>query len=288
VYLVLLGVPAASAVIAKGVTSYKVQNGIVQKTDASPTTTSVANAATNDDGSASLVDSQYLIFNAVAFVYVAVGFVQTGTFVKVPAMILGLTSAAAGTYVLNKSLQTNKPSITSIVPSTVTTGGTITIKGVNLFPPGSAGAVGVKVGGKNAENPHKEGNDVVCVIPEIAPTTDLVPVSVTTSANIETETYDIRFAAPKILGLTKTPAAGETTVGLFAQGLTQDSGAPGTKPQPIYVQVNGQLVKASFVGTGSLTESQVSATVDALKPGPVRIQVRQAGAFSPEFVVTVP
>ena len=62
----------------------------------------------NDDGTPSLFDSQYLIFNVVAFLYVAVNFVQRGTLASVPVMLLGLTSTAASVYALNKTLQ-DKP-----------------------------------------------------------------------------------------------------------------------------------------------------------------------------------
>jgi hypothetical protein len=67
--------------------------------------------------------------------------------VEVPAILLGLTSAAATTYVLNKSLQTVKPVISTVSPSVVAVGTPITIYGRNLFPPGASDTVRVTIGG---------------------------------------------------------------------------------------------------------------------------------------------
>lgn len=66
-YLILLSGPFAAAALAKGVTTYNVAAGTLQKSE--PPAPSVTQLATNDYGSADLVDTQYLLFNVVAMGY---------------------------------------------------------------------------------------------------------------------------------------------------------------------------------------------------------------------------
>jgi IPT/TIG domain len=142
-YLVLLGGPFAAFVIAKGVTSWKIQNGQVQKTnnDGNPTPAQVFK---NDDGTTSLVDAQYLAFNLVALVYFwAVVFQRVGkagskawALPSIPLQLLVLTGSAALTYAANKAILNNKPTITAIEPSSVRPGKTVRIQGLNFRPDG--------------------------------------------------------------------------------------------------------------------------------------------------------
>ena len=154
-YLVLLGGPFAAAVLAKYTVSSKVNSGVLAKAP-----TDNANSATpgdlisQDDGSLDLVDTQYFIFNVVAFTYAAAVFISQNfnhsvliadgkyTFPKIPAVLLALTSAAAATYVGNKTVQKNGPSITGVTPDkNVHTNDLISVKGVNLVPPGTPASV---------------------------------------------------------------------------------------------------------------------------------------------------
>jgi hypothetical protein len=134
-YTILLGLPLAAGVIAKGIVTGKVNSSSVQKEQASEAKAS--QAVTDDSGRADLVDIQYLVFNVIALTYVIGQFVKSGVLPDVPPILLGLTSAAAGTYVLNKSLLENPPRITAVAPSPVTLGGEFTIYGRNLLPGGA-------------------------------------------------------------------------------------------------------------------------------------------------------
>lgn len=202
-YLILLGVPAAAAVIAKGVTTYKVVNGIVQKTDAGQA--AGADIATDDNGKADLVDVQYLVFNVIAFVYFFAHFIREGTFVSVPDLLLGLTSASAATYTLNKAVQSAKPRITSVTPSHIRPASSVTVIGQNLFP--IDGTATVKIG------------DAVLALERIPGVADsarfTAPVNladgpqaltVMTPAAVETEPYTVVCEAPKVLGWAGKPA----------------------------------------------------------------------------------
>jgi hypothetical protein len=162
-YLVLLGGPFAAGVLAQFTVTTKVDSGTLQK---APTVAAAADAVAgaalppagapkaldviaNDAGELDLVDSQYFIFNLVAFIYVAGLFISqiidkqvTDIGVKyalpsVPSVLLGLTSISAATYVANKAAVKNAPLISSVSPQPVVAGQNVDILGVNLVPLGA-------------------------------------------------------------------------------------------------------------------------------------------------------
>ena len=137
-YLILLGVPAAAAVIAKATTTYQVSNGLIQTGQSEQAT--VSDVATDYSGQADLSDVQYLVFNIIAFLYFFAHFLHAGTFVSVPSLLLGLTSASAATYTLTKALQTSKPTISTVLPAHIVPDATVTVTGQNLFPAGATEA----------------------------------------------------------------------------------------------------------------------------------------------------
>lgn len=92
-YLVLLGGPFAALVLARGIVSAKVQSGTIQKTVANDGTAKLRQALTSDDDNIDLVDSQYLIFNLVAFGYVIVGLASTNRLPAIPGLLLALRRA---------------------------------------------------------------------------------------------------------------------------------------------------------------------------------------------------
>lgn len=185
-YLILLGGPFAAGVLAKFVVATKVDEGTLQKTilptaDAAAVGAElpvspgaaprVADTVTNDAGELDLVDCQYLIFNFVALLYVFGTFISriidenvTKTADKyslpeVPAVLLGLTSAAAATYIANKAALKNPPLIASLNPMPPVSGQRVDILGTNLVPPGSDQATVayttlVIVQGENATAAH--------------------------------------------------------------------------------------------------------------------------------------
>lgn len=196
-YLILLGVPAGAAVAAKGITSYKVVNGIVQKSDGE--TTNPVQLATDDEGAPDLIDVQYLVFNVITLVFVAVGFFKTQTLGDVPDILLGLTSAAAATYTLNKSMQVTRPVITAVTPATFASGAHVEIRGKNVFVGSEAPAV--KLAGLEAKvlESDQAGGRIVVEAPHgMAAGSQLAVVR--TAANIETEGYHIQVQDFLILG----------------------------------------------------------------------------------------
>jgi hypothetical protein len=132
-YLLLLGGPFASAVIAKGIVSYQTQQDPTSKsgTSASASTANTMSASVvqqpsatdivnGDSGTPSLVDTQYSIFSLIAILYFAGRFIanldkyaagaisasKSVWLPQIPSALLGLTSLAALTYVGNKAVQT--------------------------------------------------------------------------------------------------------------------------------------------------------------------------------------
>jgi hypothetical protein len=143
-YLLLLGGPFASAVIAKGIVSYQTQQDPTSKsgtsatagtantmsttvTTAQPSATDIVNG---DSRTPSLVDTQYSIFSLIAILYFvglfignldkyAAGAVSADKAVwlpQIPSALLGLTSLAALTYVGNKAVQTQGLRVVSFSP----------------------------------------------------------------------------------------------------------------------------------------------------------------------------
>jgi hypothetical protein len=246
-YLVLLGGPFAAAVLAKLTVVTKVQAGTMQKSvtpaaskavapavangaaaaaDDAPTAPlagaqqpKAADTVSNDDGEIDLVDTQYLVFNLVAVVYVIVvylgsvfgtGGVDRFAFPDIPAVLLALTSASAATYVGNKTAQSDTPKITTMSPQPVTPAGDVDVLGVSLVPAGdSAPANGTKVLLEKLDaQPADPTTAVVGVAADPAPTASsvrftmpagfdgaTVNVRVVTSGGVVTDPYRVQVAA---------------------------------------------------------------------------------------------
>ncbi len=282
-YLILLGVPAATAVVAKGVTSYQVVNGSVQKVPAPEGAARVADLATNDAGQADIADVQYLIFNVIAFGYFAIYFFAKGTLVAIPAILLGLTSASAATYALNKSLQADKPVIQSVSPSVISPGTQVRIRGVNLFPPGSKDRVTVKIGGFEATGQRADKSQDICVEapPEISDTDPTVRVI--TDANIETAPYQVTIlGTPRIAGLTGVPMPGEP-LGIVVEGMPPQR-------KKVEVKIKGFIVDGTTPkgDVGPTTTVTVTVPIDGLNDKEtVEISVGVDGRWSKAVQETV-
>lgn len=273
-YLILIGLPATTAAIAKGITIGKIADGALQKTQAG--STSPADIATDDRGQPDLVDVQYLLFNLIAFLYVAVHFAKQGILVEVPGVLLGLTSAAAGTYVLNKTLQNNKPVIVSISPTVITPDMDIRIRGRNLFPPGAGDTVSVDIGGIRTTG-QRNGEDVTVVAPAEISDADAA-VIVTTEANVATEKYPVTILDKlTIVGLDGDlePRIGQS-VKFFVEGL------PGSA-QRVKVRFGSVVVPGTVVSDGDVT-AVVPPTLDS---GEVDVKIGVVGRWSDSFPLTL-
>jgi hypothetical protein len=128
-FLLLLGGPFASAVLAKGITVAQVNNQPTAKSVTVAAASTVASVAprtsdgpsptdlvTDDDGATSLPDTQYVVFSLVAIVFFVGSLVRnlwtyaytaSATSIAlpdIPAALLGLTSLSALTYVGHKAV----------------------------------------------------------------------------------------------------------------------------------------------------------------------------------------
>ena len=139
-YLVLLGVPVATAVIAKGLTQSKVESGKVVTKAPDGTETNVAagvgQLVADDTGQPAILDFQYFGFNLLLLAYFLVRFLgdQAAGLPDLPDSLVALTGVSAAGYVAKKGLSddTTTPMITSIDPPAAAPGEAITIRGPNL------------------------------------------------------------------------------------------------------------------------------------------------------------
>ncbi|HQZ86828.1 MAG TPA: IPT/TIG domain-containing protein [Actinomycetota bacterium] len=194
-YLILLGGPFAAAVLAKGIVTYKLDAGTLQKSEpAAPTITQVA---TNDHGSVDLVDSQYLLFNIIALGYFVITIINTAVLPTMHPTLLAMTSGTAALYVANKAVQRNAPSITSVSPRTAAPGDLVTILGGN-FDPGDRGdsqrRITLTISGYQRTLYPQPTSDTraLFVVPD-----DVLAgsrtITLTSSAGVETEPQDIEI-----------------------------------------------------------------------------------------------
>lgn len=177
-YYLLLGGPFAAAVLAKTFTSAKVEEGTLIKLDKPAETNPIAGlqeVLSNDANSNDLVDTQYFLFNVLAFGLFLVLFIDNprSGLPDLPEVLYGLTSAAALAYTAKKGLEREVPLVLSVSPSTVRVGETVEVWGRNLV---TAGVVpDVQIGGRAASQVtvvaggiHDDGDRLRVVVPELA------------------------------------------------------------------------------------------------------------------------
>lgn len=111
-YLVLIGFPVATAVIAKGITQSKVESGdIVTKQPDGPETNPISGVGqliANDAGRTDLLDFQYFGFNLILLAYFFTQFVghkQGFDLPNLPDSLVALTGVSAAGYVGKKGVQ---------------------------------------------------------------------------------------------------------------------------------------------------------------------------------------
>jgi hypothetical protein len=179
-YLVLLGAPFVTLAGSAFIVNRQIDNGSRQKVQ-SAGPSSYADALSDDDGSADLVDSQYLIFTGILFFYFLTSFIPDPSVLPdLPWGLVGLTGVSAGTYLLNKSVATNGLTVQGLASSSVKQGGSARVLGLNFLPEGSAGLVngGVSIS-LNGRSP---------TITEVSNT------DVTFTVNVPPGTYNVQLA----------------------------------------------------------------------------------------------
>ncbi len=137
-YFVVLGIPAAAAVAAKGITTSKISAGEIAKPQDQPTSNPIAGIAqivTDDNDRTDLLDSQYFGFNLILlgfFLFQFFGHPQFG-FPNLPDTLLALTGVSAAAYVGKKGVSGDAPpTIRSIFPPKAAPGATVKVFGINL------------------------------------------------------------------------------------------------------------------------------------------------------------
>jgi hypothetical protein len=144
-YLILLGIPGAAAVTAKGITQNSINNSGYKKPRAKSTTASqriarVTEIFSADDGTTDVGDFQYLIFNLITAVYFVTQFLHPdGTGLPtIPDTLLGLTGVSASVYVGKKAVTNNQPVVSGVFPLPLHDGCQFTVLGSGLTEdPGS-------------------------------------------------------------------------------------------------------------------------------------------------------
>lgn len=138
-YLVLMGLPVAAAVVAKGITQNKVERGKVATKAKNGTETNlvsgVGQLVSDDSGQPDLLDFQYFGFNLILLGYFFTRFLghQALGLPDLPDSLVALSGVSAAGYLGKKGLeQDTAPVISSITPQAAKPGETIAIRGVNL------------------------------------------------------------------------------------------------------------------------------------------------------------
>ena len=202
-YLILLGVPAGAAVVAKGIATAKDLSGSIQQVGGG--NPSLSDLGTDSTGQTDIADVQYLVFNLIAFIYFLVQFFKTGSFPSVPDMLLGLTSASAAAYTTNKALIQNRPVIRSVAPRAITAGNPVVLTGANLFPDPTVQSVsvsiaGVKLDGIGSGGKQGASSDTLSFSAPAGMSPGQKDVVVITSAGVESDPYNVEIEQPAIVG----------------------------------------------------------------------------------------
>lgn len=172
-YLVLLGVPAAAGVAAKGITVHEAAGAGFKTPNTNPGRNPFARISeifSADDGTTDIGDFQYMIFNLVTAVYFVVQFVHPdgSGLPTMPDTLLGLTSVSAGLYVGKKAVSRSQPAVTGVFPQPVQANMRFTIVGEGLTAePTSPTEVPpqVSIDGVPVDIVNSEGASIVAVLP---------------------------------------------------------------------------------------------------------------------------
>jgi hypothetical protein len=187
-YFVVLGIPAAAAIAAKGITTNKVNAGAVDKPKAdghSDPITGVGELVSDDSGRTDLLDFQYFGFNLIllGFFFLAFFGHPGRGLPNLPDTLLAVSGVSAATYVGKKGLSDEAgPTIRSIVPPKASVGQSIRILGVNLATVRER-TVTVTIAGVESPKPQVAIKDAVTeiatAVPKAAPRgqTELVVIA---------------------------------------------------------------------------------------------------------------
>lgn len=174
-YFVVLGIPAVTAVAAKGITTNKVSTGSVDKPKTeghSDPIKGVGELVSDDSGHADLLDFQYFGFSLILLGFFFLQFFGNpdAGLPNLPNTLLALSGVSAATYVGKKGLSDEAgPTIRSVVPPKAAVGESIRILGVNLATVRER-TVTVTIGGVETPTPEVTIKDAVTEIATTVPT----------------------------------------------------------------------------------------------------------------------
>jgi hypothetical protein len=197
-YLVVLGIPAAAALAAKGITTQKVTSGAVstkaEKPGHSDLIAGVGELVSNDQQRGDLLDFQYFGFNLILLGFFFLQFFghPAAGLPVLPDTLLALSGVSAASYVGKKGLSDGStgPTIRSVVPPKQSIGQNIRILGTN-FATVAEPTVTVTIGGVEAPAPTVVIKDTVTEITAIVP--ENVPQGQT---DVVVVAFDGRSSAP--------------------------------------------------------------------------------------------
>lgn len=178
-YLVLLGIPGAAAVTAKGITQASVDGDGFKVPKPAPTTKPAFGAAriarvaeifSADDGATDIGDFQYVIFNLLTAIYFVTRFLRPdgAGLPSIPDTLLGLTGVSASVYLGKKAVTHSRPIVTGIFPLPLHDGRQFTVIGTGLtMDPASPTDVQpqITIGGLSAVDVRAVGNNLVAKAP---------------------------------------------------------------------------------------------------------------------------
>lgn len=248
-YLILLGGPFAAAVLAKGLVSYKLDAGTLQKSE-SPRP-ELSQITTNDQGSLDLVDNQYLLFNVIALGYFVVVVGKSATLPTIPPTLLAMTSGTAALYVANKAAQRNTPLITTVTPSSAAPGDLVTVLGANFDPADRRDVerrITLTISGVERTIYSHDSSDTrfVFQVPSVAPP-GMQTLKITSSAGVETEPHDLEILSRDVVitGSRPSDLRPGCKMQLYGRNMRTD-----LQPR---VEVAGLLVSGNIAVTGNGT-----------------------------------
>lgn len=143
-YLILLGLPLASAVTSKAITATKVESGSIVKPskveaaqagDPAANTSTAQELVSDDDGSVDLGDFQFLLFNFLAVAYFLVVYFTdpSAGLPDIPPTLLGLTGVTAAAYVSKKAIYAEPPVLLGLLPPSGKPGKKVDVHGERLL-----------------------------------------------------------------------------------------------------------------------------------------------------------
>lgn len=140
-YLLLLGGPYATWVIGGALTRGKVDSAALQKVEAAEA--QVRDLVTDDDGRASLIQTQFFAFSMIALGGVLIAFFrEPSRLPEIPSGLALLTGTGALAYLGKKAAEKNAPvllSVYAVAAGPIAVSTDLLIRGLNFQPPGAAG-----------------------------------------------------------------------------------------------------------------------------------------------------